>query len=207
MFKSILLVLAGILGSYVLFPSDALSKRYGTHLDILKYSSSVCRIGDERRPFGTCFSVKGIDGRSYVLTNAHVCEGSMDMIALFQDKEVAKLTVVKQDKELDLCLLYGEFPNKPLDISSDIQDFEPLTVLGSPHAGPMTVSLGNFTDRYSDMDGVGLTSVKVYPGNSGSPVFNNKGYVVGIINSYDVRSQNGYLIYGSDILNFLQRDK
>lgn len=128
--------------------------------------------------------------------------------------------VLKRSFIRDLCVVEG-IPAPALPIAKTAPNrFEELLVVGHPLLGPTTPSRGVYlgTDIMpvgfnTKEDGsceagsellesffgefciaqmeLSMTSIMIYPGNSGSPVVNSSGEVVGVINSGDSRSNYG----------------
>lgn len=145
---------------------------------------------------GTGFSLSSGAKGSKVLTNKHVCAATTHAeyaLVLPNGKQVpAKF--VKISKDADLCLLDTEEKIKPVKLAKyDADRATHITVIGAPHA-----QFPFFTEGYvsgyhyvamslSDEDDMEVrfraqfTSCPIYPGNSGSPAYNDDGYVVGIM--------------------------
>ncbi len=141
----------------------------------------------------------------YVLTNAHVVEGAdIVKVSLFNKKTyIAK--VVGVDKKSDVAVL--KIPAKPEELpviafgdSKKISIGEWVLAIGNPFALQNTVTTGIISakgrrdqmqqgDAYQDFI---QTDAAVNPGNSGGPLVNLKGEVVGINSSIYTRT-GGYM--------------
>ena len=135
---------------------------------------------------GTGFFVSQ-DG--YIITNYHVVEGANEIIAITNDKRILKANFVKGDPFNDIALLKVITTSKPLRISTDtslgkgeevltlgyplvaIQGQEPKATFGRINA--LTGIQGDI--RFVQID------VPIQPGNSGGPLLNKKGQVIGVV--------------------------
>jgi serine protease Do len=153
--------------------------------------------------FGTGFL---IDGKGYLITNAHVVRNA-NRIEVQNTLGSYHARLIQLDPLADLALLkiddttYHAFNGLPYGISKTDGDLgEDLFTLGYPRP-EIVYNKGYFssaTGHEEDTTSFQLT-IAANPGNSGTPVFNNDGEVVGVINSsqhdaqgmvFAVRSKN-----------------
>ena len=137
----------------------------------------------------------------YILTNAHVVDGFDDVnVRLADAKREFKAKVVGFDKRTDVALLKVEAKGLPvatLGSSKALQPGEWVAAIGSPFGFANTITAGivSATER-SLPDEVYVpfiqTDVAVNPGNSGGPLLNLKGEVVGV-NSMIYSGTGGYM--------------
>ena len=113
-------------------------------------------------------------------------------------------TVVARHKQLDLLLIWlprregsGSF-EMPVDSGSDIRDGDPIYVIGHPQGLRYTLSTGIVSRNDKNIFQI---SAPVSPGNSGGPMFDDKGRLAGIVVSMMDRSLNP----NSENLNFAVR--
>jgi serine protease Do len=141
-----------------------------------------------------------IDAQGYVLTNAHVVAGSDDVtLRLPRDKREYKAKVVGADPQTDVALLKVEatgLPTAPVGDSSKLRAGEWVVAIGSPFGFANTITAGivSATERsLPDETYVPFiqTDVAVNPGNSGGPLLNTRGEVIGI-NSQIYSRTGGY---------------
>lgn len=138
---------------------------------------------------GTAFLVS-TDGD--FVTNAHVVE-SCSSVSIGQPgrSELRQATIRKVDRQNDLALLRvaGGLGNNivVLPWRTDVQLGEPVAAFGFPHWGTLASS-GNFArGDVTAVDGLGdqpshlQMSVPVQPGNSGGPLLDESGNVVGVV--------------------------
>jgi serine protease Do len=135
------------------------------------------------------------DGK--ILTNAHVVEGADSIIVKLNDRSEQTATVIGSDKASDVALLKIDGHNLPtvkIGDSDKLEVGEWVLAIGSPFGLEHTATQGivSATGR-SLPDGSYVpfiqTDVAVNPGNSGGPLFNTRGEVVGI--NSQIYSQTG----------------
>jgi serine protease Do len=137
----------------------------------------------------------------YILTNAHVVDGFDDVSVRLSDaKREFKARVIGFDKRTDVALLKVEAKGLPvarLGNSKALQPGEWVAAIGSPFGFANTITAGivSATER-SLPDEVYVpfiqTDVAVNPGNSGGPLLNLAGEVVGV-NSMIYSGTGGYM--------------
>jgi serine protease Do len=132
-----------------------------------------------------------------VLTNAHVVDGASDVIVKLSDQREFKAKVLGVDKPTDIAVLKIDAKNLPtvkLGDSNSVQVGQWVVAIGSPYGFENTVTAGivSATSRALP-DGTYVpfiqTDAAVNPGNSGGPLFNMNGEVIGI--NSQIYSQTG----------------
>ena len=138
-----------------------------------------------------------IDGKGYIVTNAHVVEGSQavvlqnnkgqefraSIIHINQENDIAILKIVDEDFKIHSTIPYS-FKKNGAELG------EQLFTLGFPreeivyNEGYMSALTGYNGDTLSCQIGVSAN-----PGNSGGPVFNRNGEVIGIINTRQTQAE------------------
>ncbi len=134
-----------------------------------------------------------------MLTNAHVVASAKEVTVKLTDKREYRAKVLGVDKATDVALLKIEATNLPtvkLGTSTDLKVGEWVTAIGSPYGFENSVTSGIVSAKWRSLpDGAYVpfiqTDVAVNPGNSGGPLFNMKGEVVGI-NSQIYSRTGGY---------------
>ncbi|MHB8190749.1 MAG: MarP family serine protease [Ferrimicrobium sp.] len=137
----------------------------------------------------------------YVATNAHVVAGEANPFVLDNGAQLAA-TVVLFDPHLDLAVLRVPGLSAPvLPFDTTIQSRGvPAVVMGYPEGGPLTYGsagiMASFNATGRDIYNQGLTARLVYeidaivrPGNSGGPLINLKGQVMGVVFSRSTTDQ------------------
>ncbi len=149
---------------------------------------------DVQRGVGSGFIISA-DG--YILTNAHVVDGADDVIVTMTDRRELKAKVLGSDKRSDVALLKVEgtkLPSIQIGDSNKIRVGEWVIAIGSPFNLENTVTAGIISAKSRDTgDFLPLiqSDVAVNPGNSGGPLINMRGEVIGI-NSQIATLSGGY---------------
>ncbi|MCC7487313.1 MAG: DegQ family serine endoprotease [Burkholderiales bacterium] len=133
-----------------------------------------------------------------VLTNAHVVADATDVTVKLTDQREFKARVAGIDRPSDVAVLKIDAKNLPsltLDPADDVKVGEWVVAIGSPYGFENSVTAGIVSAKSRALDGTYVpflqTDVAVNPGNSGGPLFNLKGEVVGI-NSQIYSRSGGY---------------
>src|SRR5476649_1220109 len=122
----------------------------------------------------------------YVMTNAHVVDDADTIYVTLTDKREFKAKLVGADKRSDVALVKidgGSLPHLTLGDSSKIKAGEWVIAIGSPFGLDNTVTAGIVSAKARDTgDYLPFiqTDVAVNPGNSGGPLINMAGEVIGI---------------------------
>lgn len=167
-----------------------------------------------------------VDGSGFVaddglvITNAHVVAGITKPYVLDANGQ-HQATTIFFDPDLDMAVLrVANLAGKPLPISTAVADTDtPVAVLGYPGGGDFTVSTGSVIDAFTakgrNIYNQGTSSRQVYsvktdvePGNSGGPLVDRNGTVVGLVfaksTTYD---QVGYALTMAQVLNEFTANK
>jgi S1-C subfamily serine protease len=136
----------------------------------------------------------------YVVTNYHVISGSeSDVKVVTYDKKVIPAEFIGGDESRDLALLKlsGEFNSLELADSDDLQPGQKVIAIGNPLGLSFSVTEG-IISAVNRQGPNGLaeyvqTDVSLNPGNSGGPLIDTRGKVVGI---------NNFKIGGAESLGF-----
>lgn len=127
-----------------------------------------------------------IDAEGYILTNAHVVAGVSTAKVKLSDGQLYSAEVKGRDEIIDIAILKisGEnFPFVKFGDSDVIAQGNNVFTLGYPFGleGDVSFKEGTISRRISDGDVTFLeTSAEIHPGNSGGPLVNHFGEVVGI---------------------------
>ncbi len=139
-----------------------------------------------------------ISADGYVMTNAHVVDGADEVYVTLTDKREYKAKIIGADKSTDVALVKIEGGNLPwltLGDSNKIRVGEWVIAIGSPFGLDNSVTAGIVSAKARDT-GEYLpliqTDVAVNPGNSGGPLINMRGEVIGI-NSQIYSRSGGYM--------------
>lgn len=130
-----------------------------------------------------------IDPSGIIVTNNHVVEGAETIEVHFHDDTILKAELVGRDPKTDLAVIRVK-PEKPLAAvafgnSDDLPVGEWVMAIGNPFGLGGSVSLGIVSARNRDInagpyDDFIQTDAAINKGNSGGPLFNLKGEVMGI---------------------------
>ncbi|MFN7607855.1 MAG: trypsin-like peptidase domain-containing protein, partial [Ralstonia sp.] len=148
------------------------------------------------RGLGSGFIVSS-DG--LILTNAHVVDGAQEVNVKLTDRREFKAKVLGVDKQSDVAVLRISATNLPvvqIGSPANTKVGEPVLAIGSPYGFENTVTAGIVSAKSRSLpDDTYVpfiqTDVAVNPGNSGGPLFNQRGEVIGI-NSQIYSQTGGY---------------
>ena len=124
----------------------------------------------------------------YIVTNNHVIDGADEILIEFYSGEELPATVVGTDRNTDLALLKVE-SDKPLPFvsfgDSDVMRVgDWVMAMGNPLGQGFSVSSGIISARNRELQGTYddflQTDAAINRGNSGGPLFNMEGEVIGV---------------------------
>jgi serine protease Do len=136
----------------------------------------------------------------YVLTNAHVVNGASEVTVKMTDRREYTAKVVGVDERTDVAVIKIDGKNLPTVKIGDPSKLKPgewVIAIGSPFGFENSVTAGVVSATSRSMGGNNYapfiqTDVAVNPGNSGGPLFNMNGEVIGI-NSQIYSRTGGYM--------------
>ena len=185
-----------------------------TYLKMYPNSSSSAHSGEWG---GTGFALNN----GYIVTNHHVIDGAntIEILGVKGDFNIAyKATVVATDINNDLALLkisdnrftgFGTIPYKVKTTQSEVG--ESISVLGYPLTSTMgdeiKLTTGVISSKTGFQGDVSLyqISAAVQPGNSGGPLFDNYGNIIGIVSSKHTGAENvGYAVKATYLRNLVE---
>ncbi|HZH91140.1 MAG TPA: Do family serine endopeptidase [Pyrinomonadaceae bacterium] len=142
-----------------------------------------------------------VDPKGYILTNQHVVEGATRITVRLQSGELMRGRVVGEDDETDLAVIKVEsvrdLPTVKLGNSDEAQVGDWVLAVGSPFGLDQTVTAGIISTRErttpvsSSFQRFLQTDAAINRGNSGGPLVNMRGEVIGI-NSQIATSTGDY---------------
>lgn len=159
------------------------STKLSSQENIQTYKQAVVTINTNSGK-GTGFAISE-DG--YILTNEHVIDEALTITVVFPDNALYKAQVVEAYEEYDIALLKidgADLPHLTLAESSTFSKNEHIYFIGNPLAFSGIANEGkllgytNATDIKTDII---MMNAPVYRGNSGSPVINDAGEVIGVV--------------------------
>ena len=132
-----------------------------------------------------------------ILTNAHVVDGADEVNVKLTDKREFKAKVLGMDKASDVAVLKIDAKNLPVvnnGSATNARVGDWVLAIGSPFGFENSATAGIVSAKSRSLPDGGYvpfiqTDVAVNPGNSGGPLFNMKGEVIGI--NSQIYSRNG----------------
>lgn len=162
---------------------------------------------------GTCFA---INSKGYLITNYHVVKDATNINIITTDGNTKKIkaSLISYDEELDIAVLKINvtIPNIPFVIKNKTTEVgTTLFTLGYP----LTQSMGtevklsagiiNSKSGFKGDSKYYQISNPIQPGNSGGPLFDSQGYLIGLVTSKYTGGDNvGYALKSNLLLNYLE---
>jgi putative serine protease PepD len=142
------------------------------------------------------------DSDGHIVTNDHVVEGATSVKVRFWDGKTYSATVVGTDKSTDLAVIKVDAPSSelyPLAVgdSTELQVGDGVVAIGSPFGLEETVTSGIVSALHRAIQGQTnftindsiQTDAAINHGNSGGPLLNTQGQVVGV--NAQIKSDSG----------------
>lgn len=141
-----------------------------------------------------------------VVTNAHVVAGVDQPVVQTRDGQVYRAQTVQYDAASDLAVLrVPDLPDTPLPLEDSAVQGETVSFAGYPLGGPYTLRpatvqgeavapVQNVTTGETQTRSIIQFAGDVEQGNSGGPLLNDSGHVVGVVFAKAVTDQVGYAI-------------
>ncbi|HEX3686264.1 MAG TPA: trypsin-like peptidase domain-containing protein [Gaiellaceae bacterium] len=142
------------------------------------------------------------DSDGHIVTNDHVVDGSTSIKVRFWDGKTYPATVVGTDKSTDLAVIKVDAPSSelhPLAVgdSTQLQVGDGVVAIGSPFGLEETVTSGIVSALHRSIQGQTnftindsiQTDAAINHGNSGGPLLNTDGQVVGV--NAQIKSDSG----------------
>jgi S1-C subfamily serine protease len=140
-----------------------------------------------------------INGRGFMITNAHVVKNSKNIRVFNTKGEQFDAFVVRLDPARDVAIIkiddpqFKAAPSLPYGISKTTSDIaEPVFTLGFPREEVVYVYGEGYMSAPTGFKGDTLScqiTVPANPGNSGGPVFNRNGEVIGILSARETDAE------------------
>ena len=153
--------------------------------------------GSQSVPFKGLGSGFIISSDGLILTNAHVVREAKDVTVTLSDRREYSAKVLGVDATTDIAVLKIDAKNLPVVRIGDARKLEvgdPVLAIGQPYGFTETATQGIVSAKGRSLPGDAVvpfiqTDAAVNPGNSGGPLFDGSGAVVGI--NAQIYSQSG----------------
>lgn len=205
--------------------NDATLKELGRELDKVKKDQIVTgkevdklkhKIPDTPIPFRTAGTGFMIDGKGFLVTNAHIVRNARNIFVINHENDQFRANVIFTDLNKDIAILkindedYKPIVTIPYSIRKSSTDVaEPIFTLGFPRneivysEGYLSAETGFNGDSLSCQLGIAAN-----PGNSGGPVFNHDGEVIGILSTKETEAEGvAFAIKSKYIFNVIDQLK
>ena len=179
-----------------------------TQLDEIKASASSDFSGIIENAISAVVTIKTdvaqgtgfiITNDGYIVTNAHVLGGGHQVWTIDSNQRQINADFIGYDIDLDVALLKipGDYNYLKLDDSNEVQVGEKVIAIGNPLGLQFSVSEGIVSAVHrtgsNNLEAYIQTDAALNPGNSGGPLINKKGKVIGI---------NNFKVSGGESLGF-----
>ncbi len=142
---------------------------------------------------GTGFYLKNYD---VIVTNFHVIEGNKQVAIEDQQKDRYLAKVVFGNPKTDIAFLRADKPEFPSSVNFDqireVNNRDEVWVIGYPFGMPFTETKGVVSNSKQLMDGRHFIQIDaaVNPGNSGGPVVDDQGNLLGVTTAKFTNADN-----------------
>jgi S1-C subfamily serine protease len=140
-----------------------------------------------------------IDGKGFLVTNAHVVKNSKNIYVQNNKGEQFRVKVIQLDIAKDIAILkiddanFKAMSTLPYGIrKSNSEIAEPIYTLGFPRERDEIVYGEGYLSAKTGFNGDTLScqiSIAANPGNSGGPVLNRNGEVIGILSTKEIQTE------------------
>ena len=172
---------------------------------VTQTDTSFFGIPQEREATGTGSGFV-IDRDGYIVTNAHVVEGAEELQVVFGTDATVPAKLVGLDRSTDIAVikvdpdskeLAGELRTVEFGDSKSIQVGDPVIAIGNPFSLDRTLTTGVVSALQRDIPALNdfqisdviQTDAAVNPGNSGGPLLDDHGTVIGV--NSQIKSKSG----------------
>lgn len=197
--------------SLVIVPTEGMtpSQIYQKNINSVVAVNSTIRTTENGKVYEGVSAGSGfvLSSDGFIVTNHHVIEGSTAVHVTFEDGTQAEARIIGSDSINDIAVLKIEATNLvPVTVgsSSDLRVGDQVVAIGNALGElsfSLTVGYVSGTDRSISTDGSVInmiqTDASINSGNSGGPLFNSRGEVVGITTAkYSGTTSSGASIEG-----------
>jgi putative serine protease PepD len=134
-----------------------------------------------------------VDAKGHIVTNAHVVSGASSITVAFADGSHAKATLVGSDESTDVAVVKVSVPASklhalPLGSSAGLKPGQGVVAIGSPFGLPGSITAGIVSAVHrtitspngARITGAIQTDAALNRGNSGGPLLDSAGKVIGV---------------------------
>lgn len=161
--------------------------------------------------YGTGFNIRYRQKR-FTITNAHVCRVAAEHLKLKNNQIIVNnkiVKILKIWKKHDLCAVEST-SNKYLRLANDRgYPLDKVIVAGHSEGNPLLISEGRIVGdetiwlSFTKIFKATAISAAIYPGNSGSPVTDEYGSVLGVVFAGRRGSSTGFMVPYKHLKEFL----
>lgn len=136
-----------------------------------------------------------VTDNGFIVTNAHVLSGAKFADAITSERESISMSLIGYDLNLDLALLKidGNYQYLEFEETSNVKIGEKVIAIGNPLGLSFSVSEGIVSGKNrigaNNFPAYIQTDAALNPGNSGGPLINTNGKVIGI-NNFKAKGEN-----------------
>ncbi len=190
--------------------------------EIKNATNSIVRIDGIAQSCSAALTGTGfIVANERVITNAHVVAGVEEPVISQPNNELQiQGKVVFMDREKDIAILFVPgLMGERLTFIGPVTPNELGFVIGYPNGGSLRTTAVSITSEFeslgADIDGEGQVKREVIvfggeikPGNSGGPLLNTQGQVLGMVFAQDAQNQNtGYALAPQEMVEVINKSK